>query len=144
MVLGPVHDRRGRPSPDHRLAAARHDRAAQRAAAGAGHHRRGGRPARRGRGLRGQAARGGRPRHRRTLPGHHPRLRDAQRPARDARRADRHRPGLSHPAQGAAHRLRPGGAARARATGPSLCRRDGCPGRAGRISWGPCPTAHRP
>ena len=42
---------------DHRLPAARHHRAARRAAARAGHHRRGRRAARRGRGLREQAAR---------------------------------------------------------------------------------------
>ena len=47
---------------DHRVPAARDHRAAGRTAAGAGHHRRGRRPARRGRGVRQQAARGRRAR----------------------------------------------------------------------------------
>ena len=68
--------------PDHRLAAARNRRPTRRPAAGAGHHRRGRRPPRRRRGLRQQAAPGRSAGHRHPLPGHHPRLRDAQRAAR--------------------------------------------------------------
>ena len=71
--------------------------AARRPAAGARDHRRSRRPARRGRGVREQAPRGRRAGHRRAVPGHHPRLRDAQRAARDPRRRGRHRAGRRAP-----------------------------------------------
>ena len=51
-----------------------------------GHHRRGRRPARRGRGVRRPAARRRGPGHGPARPGHHPRLRHAERAARDAGR----------------------------------------------------------
>ncbi|CAK7279840.1 hypothetical protein SGPA1_10618 [Streptomyces misionensis JCM 4497] len=97
MVLGPVHDGRGGAGADHRLPAARHHRAAHRSAPGPGHHRRGRRAARRGRGVRGQAPPGRGARHRRALLRGDPRLRDAQRPARDQRRRRGHQAGGLRP-----------------------------------------------
>ncbi|KPH98002.1 hypothetical protein OK074_0760 [Actinobacteria bacterium OK074] len=54
---------------------------------------------------RQQAAHGRSSGHRRALPGHHPRLRYAQRPARDPRRRSRDHAGDHHPAHGAGDRL---------------------------------------
>jgi acetyl esterase len=101
QVLGPVHHRRGAAQRDHCLTPARDGRAARRAAVRPGDHRRSRRPPRRGRGVREQAARRRRPGHRCPLPGDHPRLRDAQRPARDPRRRRGDPPGHRVPQRNA-------------------------------------------
>ena len=75
---------------------------ARRPSTGARHRRRGRRAAGRGRGVRGQAACRRRRRDRRPLPGHHPRLRAAQRPEGHPRRTGRDRAGRRLPPEGPA------------------------------------------
>ncbi len=96
--LGPVHRKRGPARGDLRLPATRIGRTTFGAAARAGDHRRGRRPARRRRGVRGETASSRRSGHPGALRRDHPRLHDDQLDALHPCRNRRHQAGTRHTA----------------------------------------------